>query len=573
MVWFQNRYVYPLFLVVLLGVNGFIIYLNETSYINSIEKVAQERVESKAAKVADAYVGEITKIKKNIFTWTGYPELKGVDNIENSEQIGSLLNGLVSGASVLIHLEAIDADFNYIASTITSAFSTPFNLMNEDQHSVLLNNQHLPNYIIDLGFVNHPDLNRTIRVYVSPIRSNEDESVVIGYLVAYIDWGHLVIQANLKARNIPYIILDQTLALVGSDNLISYKLNQINTYEGIENVNSLSVGYNPGEHIVSFLKHINLSEQMTNARIITLLEKEEFLGPIESLKKNTILVYGWYLSWSLFAAILVAKISRSKNSLEAEFEKACAVNKDLETFLMEASTHTRNSSRSVSELTSLVLSDQMAPEHKVYFNLVNKVLSDLSDASELIRDFTLIEGGKYELHQENFEMNSLMQNVSDKLTPFANSKKQALAFMVAPQVSSTLFGDQAPIQRIIVGLVKNIIRFTSELSSITVFFDTEEVQNTGEVIFKVSINYTVAGQVRNEPIREIESFAEMNHSWTRKKLINTLELSYATKLVKMLRGNIYFGSRSSIGITLQFTVRLGQGSRTSSGAMVVQTGV
>ena len=154
-----------------------------------------------------------------------------------------------------------------------------------------------------------------------------------------------------------------------------------------------------------------------------------------------------------------------------------------------------------------------------------------------------IEAGLLALHPTPFSPEDLVANLHSTMQPLAEAEGLQLTAHVADNVPSALVGDSQRLQQILVNLVNNAIKFTSEGSiDVRIYRSNEqywamEVADTGAGIPEDAIEYIF------EPFRQVDGSATRRHKGV------GLGLSIVKQLVELMNGNIRVESEIGKGST------------------------
>ena len=198
--------------------------------------------------------------------------------------------------------------------------------------------------------------------------------------------------------------------------------------------------------------------------------------------------------------------------------------------------------------------DRAAAAHKSAESLL-RVIND-------ILDFSKIEAGRLELEMVDFELRTDLEDVIDVLADQASRKGIALTCVVDSAVPALVCGDPGRLRQILVNLVGNAIKFTSQgeviLRGRLAEADDEALTLRFEVID------TGIGISEEAQKRLFTAFSQADASTTRRFGGTGLGLAICRRLAKLMGGDIGVESRSGVGSTFWVTARVGRSSTTPS---------
>jgi PAS domain S-box-containing protein len=130
-------------------------------------------------------------------------------------------------------------------------------------------------------------------------------------------------------------------------------------------------------------------------------------------------------------------------------------------FLANMSHEIRTPLNGVVGMIDLLRATGMTKIQERYAQLAREAADSLLDVINDILDFSKIEADKVEIENIEFDLQKLMEDISELLGPAAAKKKVALASIVRPDVPRRLLGDSHRIRQVLMNLINNALKFTS----------------------------------------------------------------------------------------------------------------
>jgi two-component system sensor histidine kinase/response regulator len=241
---------------------------------------------------------------------------------------------------------------------------------------------------------------------------------------------------------------------------------------------------------------------------------------------------------------------------QAELEKA---NEAKSAFLANMSHEIRTPMNAVLGLSHLALKTDPSPRQRDYLIKIKSSGQHLLGIINEILDFSKIEAGKLTVERVEFELDKVLENVSNLIAEKAEEKGLELIFDIDSAVVSTrLRGDPLRLGQVLINFCNNAVKFTEKGN---VVIRAQLLETTGvDQLIEFSVSDTGIGMTETQIGRLFQAFEQADTSTTRKYGGTGLGLAISKRLAELMGGDVGVTSEVGKGSTFWFTARLGKGA-------------
>jgi len=222
-------------------------------------------------------------------------------------------------------------------------------------------------------------------------------------------------------------------------------------------------------------------------------------------------------------------------------------------FLANMSHELRTPMNGIIGMTGLALNAELEAERRECLEIVQFSANSLLTIIDDILDFSKIEARKLSLQAVPFNLQHCLQQTIAALSVKAAEKDLALECFLGPEVPEGFLGDASRLRQILVNLIGNAIKFTSQ-GAVSVSVDVKN-RASANVTLQFRVRDSGIGIPKDKQSLIFDAFTQADGSSTREFGGTGLGLTICSQLVALMGGKIWVESEVGKGSDFHFTAK------------------
>lgn len=244
----------------------------------------------------------------------------------------------------------------------------------------------------------------------------------------------------------------------------------------------------------------------------------------------------------------ITKLKKTEEALKTEKEKAELSNKLKEEFIRNMEHDIRTPFSGVWGLSNILVEKETDPEKKEFLNGIATCAKELLDYCDSVLDFSRIEHGITPVYEKCFDVKKLVESVIKIESAAARHKQLDLSLTQELGTPKLIVGDPFRLKRILLNLVSNAIKFTSEgFVKLSIKVIPKKSENGRRCVIQFTVEDSGVGIQEDKKSIIYEKFVRGTPSNQGVYKGQGLGLSIVKQFVTELDGEIHLESKVGVG--------------------------
>lgn len=221
-------------------------------------------------------------------------------------------------------------------------------------------------------------------------------------------------------------------------------------------------------------------------------------------------------------------------------------------FIANISHEIRTPMNGILGFLQLLDDSELTEEQKEYIDVITESANGMMTIVNDVFDYSRIESGKINIESNEFDI----KNTIDSIVNFFNQRARAegldIYHKIDARIPDVVIGSPGRLRQVLVNLINNAIKFTSE-GEVSVKATLIE-EGTNESVIMLEVSDTGPGISKADQNRIFQSFVQADGSITREHGGLGLGLAISRQLVEVMGGEIGVRSTPGKGSTFWFTL-------------------
>ncbi|MEA3523215.1 MAG: ATP-binding protein [Campylobacterota bacterium] len=310
----------------------------------------------------------------------------------------------------------------------------------------------------------------------------------------------------------------------------------------------------------------NKTQTIDEKPVKTAITKNEKKGDSMDIVNTMLSLFPYFIIMTLVALLLILMrrnrnledenrdlVKENSHLLEESIETA-TIAKTKDEFLTKMSHEIRTPMNAIIGFSHILLETKLNTNQLSHLRNIQNSADLLLSVINDILNFSKIDFGNTQVQKLQFNINSVLDDISLKMSQQAHDKELELIFEIANNVPSRIVGDEEKLRDVISNLISNAIKYTNFGE---IIFYMKRLDSEAElIVLECSITDTGIG-IQEEALSKLfDSFVQVDNSNAREYDGMGLGLAIVKEYVHLMGGEVSVTSEFGKGSCFTFVVTL-----------------
>jgi len=206
-------------------------------------------------------------------------------------------------------------------------------------------------------------------------------------------------------------------------------------------------------------------------------------------------------------------------------------------------------------MTELLLETDLSGEQKEYVSTTKLCADQLLEMVNSALEYAALSDGEVHLQKAEFHLPQMLETLAREFAPKAEAKGLQLTTTLSERIPEYVIGDAVRLRQVVAPLLANAVKFTS-VGAVELQATTTGITSTGGAPLEVSVRDTGIGIPEDQLDVVFESFRQLESGLSRSYPGMGLGLAVASKLARIMGGEITVESEAGVGTTFHLRLDL-----------------
>lgn len=255
----------------------------------------------------------------------------------------------------------------------------------------------------------------------------------------------------------------------------------------------------------------------------------------------------------------IQEVLKKNNTLEVYKFLAKTIkepNMAKDNFLANMSHEVRTPLNGIIGFTTLLQGTELNEEQEEFLKIIEESSNNLLTIVNDILDFSKVSSGHFEVEEIAFDLLKKVESTIESYGEKANEKNIELGLYLDPKLPLEVEGDPTRISQVLLNLLGNAIKFTSEKGEVNIAVTLRSKGLLNQAKIRFSVQDTGIGIPKNKQDKIFDAFSQEDISTNRKFGGTGLGLTISRKFVELMGGTLALKSEKGVGSTFYFDLDL-----------------